>query len=136
MDLVQIANWIGANWGLITLLAFGLTVLILALSDWLNLNSQLKDLFLLAEKALADHLIKNGPEAMKTVIFALYAMLPLRVTIVLKLIARAANKSDVEILQWIAQRLYDTIKDTWVRDKTMRALSEGRPWCTFVKRKL
>lgn len=136
MDFVQIANWIGANWGLIILVLFGLVTLILALSDWLNLNSQLKDLFLLAEKALAEHIIKNGPDAMEAVIYALYAMLPLRVTFLLKLVARAVNKSDVEILQWIAQRLYDTIKDTYIRQRSMAALGEGRPWCTFVKRKL
>lgn len=136
MDFTQIVNWIVANWGLVTLLVFGLVVLILALSDWLKLNSQLKDLFLMAEKALADHVIKNGPDAMQAVVFSLYQLVPLRVRLVVKTIAMAGGTTDLAVLQWVAQRLYDTIKANYERSLNVFALSESRQWCTFVKRRL
>lgn len=136
MDFTQIVNWIVANWGLVTLLVFGLVVLILALSDWLKLNSQLKDLFLMAEKALADHVIKSGPDAMKAVVFSLYHLVPLRVQLVIKTIALAGGTTDLAVLQWVAQRLYDTIKANYERNLSMMALSESRQWCIFVKRPL
>ena len=133
MDFTQIVNWIIANWGLVTLLVFGLVALIVSLSDWLKLNSQLRDLFLMAEKALADHLIKSGPDAMRAVVFSLYAFLPLRITIVLGLIAHAVGLTDLEALEWIAQKVYDVIKAKYTRQLSMDALSGSREWCTFVK---
>ena len=136
MDFTQIVNWIIANWGLMTLLVFGLVALVLALSDWLKLNSQLRDLFLMAEKALADHVIKSGPDAMKAVVSSLYQLVPLRVRLVLKAIAIMAGTTDLAVLQWAAQRLYDAIKDRYARQLSLMALSETREWCTFVKRRL
>ena len=136
MDTVLlVVNWIVANWQLIVAGVFGLLVLIGA-SDWLKINQELRDLFLLAEKALAEHIIKNGPEAMKSVVLALYAMLPLRARAVLKLIAVTAGTTDVEILARFAQWVYDRIKASYARQLSMRALSASRQWCTFVKRKL
>ena len=136
MDFTQIVNWIVANWGLVTLLVFGLVALVVSLSDWLKLNSQLKDLFLMAEKGLADHVIKSGPDAMKAVVFSLYQLVPLRVRLVLKAVALTAGTTDLEVLHWIAQRVYDAIKDKYARRLSLMALSESREWCTFVKRPL
>ena len=133
MDFTQIVNWIIANWGLVTLLVFGLVALIVFLSDWLKLNSQLRDLFLMAEKALADHVIKSGPDAMKAVVSSLYQLVPLRVRLVLKAVAIMAGTTDLAVLQWAAQRLYDAIKDRYARQLSLMALSETREWCTFVK---
>ena len=136
MDFTQIINWIVANWGLVTLLVFGLVALVVTLGDWLKLNGQLRDLFLMAEKALADHLIKNGPDAMQVVVFASYQMLPLRVQLAVKAVAMAVGTTDLQVLEWIAQRLYDAIRVRYERQETMLALREDRPWCTFVKRRL
>ena len=136
MDFTQIINWIVANWGLVTLLIFGLVALVVALSDWLKLNSQLRDLFLIAEKALADHVIKSGPDAMKAVVSSLYQLVPLRVRLMLKAVAIMAGTTDLAVLQWAAQRLYDAIKDRYARQLSLMALSETREWCTFVKRRL
>lgn len=136
MDTVlAIVSWLTTNWQLVVAMVFGLLVLISA-SDWLKINQELRDLFLLAEKALAEHLIKNGPDAMKSVVECLYTMLPLRMQAVLKLIAAAAHTTDTEILERFAQWVYDRIKATYKRELSVRALSESRPWCTFVKRKL
>lgn len=137
MDTVlAIVSWLTTNWQLVVSVVFGLLVLIGALSDWLKINQELRDLFLMAEKALAEHLIKNGPEAMKSVVLSLYRMLPLRIRAVLKLIALAAHTTDVEILARFAQWVYDRIKATYGRSLSVMALSERKQWCTFVKRKL
>jgi len=137
MDTVlAIANWLTTNWQLVVVLVFGLLVLIGALGDWLKINQDLRDLFLMAEKALAEHLIKNGPDAMKSVVVSLYAMLPLRIQLVFKLIAKATDTTDMEILARFAQWVYDRIRASYEHRLSVMALSESKQWCTFVKRKL
>ena len=136
MDTVLlVVNWIVANWQLIVAVIFGLLVLIGA-CDWLKINQELREMFLLAEKAIAEHLIKNGPEAMKSVVVSLYEILPTRLRAILKLIAAASGTTDLELLERFAQWIYDRIKATYAQQLTMRALSESKQWCTFVKRKL
>lgn len=137
MDTVlAIVGWLTANWQLVVALVFGFLVLISALGDWLKINQDLRNLFLVAEKALAKHLIKNGPDAMKSVVVSLYAMLPLRIRVVFKLIAKAAGTTDLMLLERFAQWVYDRIKTTYERELDAMALRDGGQWCTFVKRKL
>lgn len=137
MDTVlAIANWLVANWQLVVAVVFGLLVLIGALGDWLKINQDLRDLFLMAEKALAEHLIKNGPDAMASVVVSLYAMLPLRIQLLLRLIAKAMGTTDLTLLERFAQWIYDRIKASYEHRLGVMALSESKQWCTFVKRKL
>jgi hypothetical protein len=133
--VVAIISWLATNWQLVLVVVFGLLVLV-GTQDWLKINQELRDLFLLAEKALAGHIIKSGPEAMKAVVLSLYGILPLRVRAVLKLIAVAAHTTDLVLLERFAQWVYDRIKAAYNRQLSVLALSESRQWCTFVKRKL
>lgn len=137
MDTVlAIVGWLTTNWQLVVALAFGLLVLIGALGDWLKINQDLRNLFLVAEKALAKHLIKNGPDAMKAVVVSLYLLMPLRIQLLLRLIAKAAGTTDLTLLERFAQWVYDGIKATYERELNAMALRDSEQWCTFVKRKL
>jgi len=136
MDTVlAIVSWLTANWQLVIAMVFGLLVLIGA-CDWLKINQELRDLFLMAEKALAGHIIKSGPEAMKSVVVSLCEILPTRLRAILKLIAAASGTTDLALLERFAQWIYDRIKAAYEQQLSMMALSESKQWCTFVKRKL
>jgi len=131
MDLLAIVNWIATNWVLVVALVFGLVVLITTLLDYLKINNDLRELFLMAEKYLAAQVIANGPEAMELVVLSLYAMLPGRVQAVLKLIAGASGTTEKAILQKFAQWVYDRVHEKYAR----RPLPGGNPLPFLLERR-
>ena len=135
MDILQVGlSWLSANYVVILVVCLG-TVLLAVVRDWKNANEAVRDLFLLAEKALSGLVISSGPEAMEAVLESLYALLPGRLKAVLKLTATLMGKTEDELLAQWAQLVYDSIKKKYTEKLSLINNGQDR-WCTFVKRKL
>jgi len=107
-----ILEWIMANQLVILVFVLGL-ISWLGSRDWKNMREACKELFLLAEKELAEHIIGSGPEAMEQVVVSLYKMLPDRVKAVLGAVAGLMGKTPEQLLKELAQRWYNAIKDKY-----------------------
>lgn len=120
-----IIEWIMQNWVVILVFILGL-ISWLGSRDWKNVREAAGDLFLLAEKALADHIIKSGPEAMVEVVTSLYKVLPACIRTVLGVAAILMGTTPEALLKRLAQRWYDAIKDKYKLAYGRR--SRGRGW--------
>lgn len=113
--LQMLWQWLIANWVLISLIVFGLVTLAVV-RDWRNAKDAARDLFLLAEKALAAYVIKTGPEAMQSVVKSLYEMLPERVRKILSIAAALGGTTPEQLLRTLVQKWYDEIGAKYGKD--------------------
>lgn len=126
-------------WGFLAGLALAGVIgglLLTVAKDWQGVQNLIRELFLIAEKALRAALIESGPGAMEAVVVSLYPLLPGRAKIAIKFLARQKGLTVDEFLRQWVQRIYDSIVDEYDARLGISTLDAAEHWCTFVKRKL
>ena len=113
---MTLLNWIVEHWELTLFVVT--TILSLVFKSKEDLKSLMYQLMLQAEKLGKEQLLAGGPEKMEFVLTQLVQLLPRRVKAILTAIAILFGMSLEGLLEWLAQRWYQVMKEYLERNSS------------------